>query len=230
MIRCTVLALLLVAATALLAQDYPQKGDDGKVIYYKVLTASSDYARQCLCLQDVSNVAGGEFQYILQEHDETNKRQEWSLIPTGDAGETYYLRNRMTYRYLSVDTEWMNGLLVPVYSRVTSGNSLSVARIPDGDGSQVTISCEGVSGTNYFTASDAAHGMPVKPQSLAASAWAWYIVPAEELSTGVADPAGVAGEQPQCYDLSGRRMSAGSNARHGVYLTRENGVFKKVLR
>ena len=230
MIRYTMFALLLVVAMVLHAQNYPQKGDDGKVIYYKVLTASSDYARQYLCLQDVSNVAGGEFQYILQEHDETNKRQEWSLIPTGDAGETYYLCNRMTYRYLSVGTEWMNGLLVPVYSRVTSGNSLSVARIPDGDGSQVTISCDGLMGRNYFTATDASKGVSAKPQTLSGSAWAWYIVPAEELSTGVADPAGVAEEQSQCYDLSGRRMPAGSNVRHGVYLVGENGGFKKVLR
>ncbi len=222
--------LPLVAATALRAQNFPQKGEDGKVIYYKILTASDDFARRCLCLQDVSNLAGEEFQYTLHEYDETERRQEWSLIAADAASETYYLRNRMTYRYLSVDTGWMNGLLVPVYSRSTGGNELSIASIPNGDSRQVTISCDGVTGRNYFTATDVSKGVPVKPQSLVGSAWAWYIVPAAELSTGMDSIAEGTMEQTECYDLSGRMVTEAGNARHGVYLTRKNGVFRKVLR
>lgn len=230
-LQIVIITLLLLAKTSsVCAQRFPQKDEDGKVIYYKIITANKDFCEKCLCLQDESNMAGDGFQYVLQEHDGTNKRQEWNLIAVDPTSETYYLRNRMTYRYLSVDTQWINGVLVPVYSKITDGNSLNISQIQEGDNQQVTISFSSIAGQNYFTVTDISKGMPMKPQTLVGSAWAWYIVPAEEVSMDIDNLEEATRKQMEYYDLSGRRIPIGGYLMHGVYLVKKNGEFHKVLR
>ncbi len=90
--------------TALLLLSWQHYADaQGEKTYYRIMSAKSSFAGKCI--QDHSNVSGAD-DFLIEDWQEGNKRQEWELIPSEDNGATtYYIRNRNSRRYIGQGTE-----------------------------------------------------------------------------------------------------------------------------
>lgn len=206
------------------AQDYPQKDAEGQTIYYKIVSAAPDYYGQKLCLQDVSNqVASGKFQYTLTQAEETNKRQDWVLVTADAAKGTYYLRNRMTYRYISLSGEWIGNFMGLTFSTKNTGNAITVTPLQD---KQVTLSYQTTNGLRYLGATDITRPASQMPSSMQDTPWAWYIIDADALMTGIDTPE--AEQASQVCDLQGRILPPEAIKRPGIYVIKYPAHTRKV--
>ena len=219
--------LACMAPHPIAAQDYPQTDENGQTVYYKIMSAYPEYAARTLCLQDDSQNKTG-FPYVLQEHDADQRGQEWTLVAASVVDKTFHLRNRRSYRYISTEGSWMDGLFTHTYAtKKISTDALTIRSIGT---DQVTISFQADDDERRFAAADVSQSLPETGNSLEDTPWAWRIVPVSSL-TGIESPLSVSPKgEDEVYDLSGRKLSddarRGSIMPHGVYIV--NG--KKIIR
>ncbi len=226
--KAKTMLLLLAALTATdsSAQDYPQTDEDGRTIYYKVMSACPEYAATRLCVQDKSQSRTG-YTYVLMKHDAQEQRQEWMLIAVSAADHTYNLRNRVSYRYVSTAGSWVDDIYVPTYAvRKVDSDALTLTPISD---DQVTISYRENGDERLLAARKVGMPLPPKGDSLVDSPWAWRIVRTSEV-TGIEEAhAGCQEGHPAVFDLTGRRISdrtlRSRTLPHGVYVV----VGKKII-
>lgn len=180
------LAVLAIAtATAstgtALAQKYPQT-EDGATIYYKLLSACPEYAGSALCLQDDSRT-NKTYAYTLAAEAKDTRSQEWVLVTADKAKETYHLRNRASYRYLSTESSWAGNFKVLGFAtRQIASNALTFTSLGD---DQVAISYQDEDGTRYLSATDVDREQPDITSDLRDTQWAWKIYRASDLASGI---------------------------------------------
>lgn len=180
------LAVLAIATAAAstgtaLAQEYPQT-EDGATIYYKLLSACPEYAGKSLCLQDDSRT-GKTYAYTMAAEEKDTRSQEWVLVTADKAKETYHLRNRASYRYLSTESSWAGNFKVPGFAtRQIASDALTFTSLGDG---QVAISYQDEYGTRYLSATDVDREQPDITSDLRDTQWAWKIYRASDLASGI---------------------------------------------
>lgn len=235
-----VLTALALAPVSTYAQKYPQTAD-GSTVYYKLLSASPDYAGTPLCLQDESRTNKTYF-YTLGALDEESRLQEWSLVTADKEQETYHLRNRGSYRYVSTESTWAGDFKVLGFStKPIASNALSITDLGDG---QVAISYEDSYGTRYLSATDVDKEQPDMPASLKDSQWAWKIYRAEDLANGIHETCAhevrvwvenrhikVSGTKTwELTDVSGMSIPTDQIVQPGhIYLVKAKGMVRKVM-
>jgi len=231
--------LLGMFGGTVLAQDYPEKDDNGATIYYKVFSAAPK--NNGLCLQDVSR-DNGKYAYLLTEHETDNRYQEWQFVP-GDAPGTYLLRNRATYRYISTTGDWINSFFAIAFATKKSfDNELLFTPISDG---QMLITYQQGTVTHYMYAGDTQTGPDIFSSSSEHynSSRAWYVFPLSGVPTDVAEAKEgrvsiqainrrivVSGtRQYRVHDIQGREVDADSELLPGIYVVEAAGEVKNVL-
>ncbi len=241
----TWLAAALMAAAALTtpsahAQKFPQT-EGGETVYYKLLSACPDYASDPLCLQDETRTQK-TYPYTLGALDKDSRHQEWVLV-TADAGkESYYLRNKGSYRYLSTEANWVGNFKVPTFAakQVTS----NAFTITDLGNDQVAISYEDSYGKRYLSATDVDREQPDLGSDLRDTQWAWKIYRASDLASGIHEACApevqiwvenqrirVSGTDDwELSDTSGMLLPHDHPVRPGhIYMVKAQGVTRKFL-
>ncbi len=169
------------SAESVCAQKFPQS-ENGATVYYKLLSACTDYADKQLCLQDESRT-NKTYAFTLKELDKNSKYQEWVLITADKNKETYHLRNRASYRYISTESSWVGEFKVMGFAtkQITS-NALTITDLGD---NQVAISYEDEYGRRYLSATNTDEEQPDMSEDLKNSQWAWLIYRADDLANGI---------------------------------------------
>lgn len=222
------------------SQTYPQT-ENGSVIYYKILSAYPDYEARNLCLYD--NTTGhASYDYVLRELDPESRQQEWSLITAKAENDTYHLRSRSSYHYMSVSGKWENNHYLQIFStRKNDSDALKITSLGD---DQVSISFQDGNDKRYLGAVDV-DADPVKFSSkLKNSPWAWKIYKAEDLANGilesfVPEPIIIVSDRTihvvgasnwETFDVAGRLIPSDQTLMPGgVYVVRIGNVTKKVV-
>lgn len=127
-----ILAMTTAAAgsSTALAQKFPQT-ENGTTVYYKLVSACTDYAENPLCLQDESRT-NKTYAFTMKALDKDSKNQEWVLICADKEQETYHLRNRSTYRYVSTESSWVGNFCIQSFAtRQTASNALTITDLGD---------------------------------------------------------------------------------------------------
>ena len=171
----------MISTESICAQKFPQS-EDGATVYYKLLSACPDYVGKQLCLQDESRM-NKTYAFTLKELDKNSKYQEWVLITANKEKETYHLRNRASYRYISTEASWAGKFKVMGFAtkQVTS-NALAITDLGN---NQVAISYEDEYGKRYLSATNTDEEQPDMPEDLKDSQWAWLIYRADDLANGI---------------------------------------------
>ena len=174
-------AAALMGSGTVLAQKFPQT-EDGATVYYKLVSACPDYASDPLCLQDESRT-NKTYPYTLGALDKDSRYQEWVLITADKEQDTYHLRNRASYRYMSTEDSWAGNYKVLGFAtRQIASDALTITDLGD---DQVAISYEDAYGRRYLSATDSGREQPDMPGSLRDTQWAWKIYRASDLASGV---------------------------------------------
>lgn len=180
-LKSTLLALFFAFASTAHAQLYPQT-ENGSTVYYKLVSACSNYSSDVLCLQDVSRT-NDTYAFTLSPLDNDASNQEWVLICANQEQETYHLRNRATYRYISTDANWAGNFKVPTYAtKLVTSNALAITDLGDG---QVAISYEDTEGKRYLSATDINQEQPSMAADLKNTQWAWKVMRSSDLANGI---------------------------------------------
>lgn len=227
--KAKIMLLLLASAsqTGALAQDYPQTDETGQTVYYKIMSACPEYAAANLCIQD-NTQNKTDYPYVLLEHDAEQRRQEWTLLEANAAENTYHLRNRMSFRYVSTEGSWVDDTYVHTYAtRKVESDALTLRPIGN---NQVTISYKENGDERLLAARKVGSLLPARGASLVDSPWAWRIVPTSDL-TGIEELTTENAEKGTAvYDLSGRKLSdsmqEGKRLPHGVYIVNGKKIIK----
>lgn len=239
-LTASIVAALTLAPASTVAQKYPQTVD-GSTVYYKLLSACPLYAGQELCLEDKSRT-DNTYPYRLTALDPTARLQEWVLVSVSKEQETYHLRNRGSYRYISTESTWVGNFKVLGFAtRPIESNALTITDLGD---DQVAISYEDTYGKRYLSATDVSQAQADMPTSLKDTQWAWKIYRADDLASGIHEactPAvrvWVEGQRIQVSgadtwevtDVAGIRIPATQPVQRGhVYLVRARGTITKII-
>ena len=221
-----------------IAQDYPEKDANGATIYYKIFSAAP--RNSGLCLQDESK-NDGKYAYLLAEHETDNRYQEWQFVP-GDTPDTYLLRNRATYRYISTTGSWINTFFAITFAtKKTFDNEILFTPIGDG---QVTMTYKNGVTTHYMLAGDSGAGPDVfDGTNNFNTSRAWYVFPLGSVPTNVAEAKQgkvsiqainrrivVSGtHQYRVHDIQGREVEADSELLPGIYVVEAEGEVKNIF-
>lgn len=163
------------------AQKFPQT-EGGETVYYKLVSACPDYAGNPLCLQDESRT-NKTYPYTLRAIDKDSKYQEWVLVAADKAKETYHLRNRISFRYLSTESTWAGNFKVLTFAtKPVASNALTITDLGN---DQVAISYEDDYGQRYLSATDVDREQPAMGSDLRDTQWAWKIYRASDLASGI---------------------------------------------
>ncbi|MGN0233853.1 MAG: hypothetical protein ACI4B5_05470 [Bacteroidaceae bacterium] len=235
---------LLVMATAIAsianAQKYPQT-EDGATVYYKLLSACPDYTTNTLCLQDDSRT-NTTYAYSISELNNDTKIQDWILICANKEQETYHLRNRGTYRYISTEANWVGNFNVPTFAtKVVTSNALAISDLGD---DQVAISYEDSNGKRYLSATNTDKEQPPMTSQLKNTQWAWKIYRTDDLANGIYEACSpelqiwvenrrirVSGTDDWILtDLSGMQLPKDQPVQFGhIYIIKAKGTIRKFL-
>lgn len=235
---------LLVMTTAIAsivnAQKYPQT-EDGATVYYKLLSACSDYTTNNLCLQDESRT-NTTYAYTLSELNSDARNQEWVLVCANKEQETYHLRNRATYRYISTEGNWVGNFKVLTFAtKVVTSNALSISDLGD---DQVAISYEDANGKRYLSATNTDKEQPKLTSQLKNTQWAWKIYRADDLANGIYEACSpdlqiwvenqriqVSGTDDWILtDISGMLLPKDQSVLFGhIYIVKAKGMIRKFL-
>lgn len=229
---------MCIPTVGALAQDYPEKDDNGATIYYKIFSAAP--RNNGLCLQDESK-NDGKYAYLLAEHETDNKFQEWQFVP-GDAPGCYLLRNRATYRYVSTTGDWINSFYAITFATKKAIDN-EILFTPIGDG-QVTMTYKNGATTHYMLAGDSGAGPDIfDGTSHYSTNRAWYVFPLGTVPVTAAEAKQgsvtiqafnrrivVSGTRDyRVYDIQGREVEADSELLPGIYVVEAEGEVKNVL-
>ena len=182
-----ILAMTTAAAgsSTAMAQKFPQT-ENGTTVYYKLVSACTDYAENPLCLQDESRT-NKTYAFTMKALDKDSKNQEWVLICADKEQETYHLRNRSTYRYVSTESSWVGNFCIQSFAtRQTASNALTITDLGD---DQVAISYEDEYGKRYLSATNIDKAQPDMPSDMKDSQWAWKVFRASDLASVGGEPA-----------------------------------------
>lgn len=233
------MVMALLSSMVMQAEDYPQTDADGKKIYYKIFSAAAENTG--LCLTDNTQDVKGTYDYLFTPHQADNKLQEWEIIPAGTEG-SYLLRNRTTYRYVSVQGNWVDAFYALSFSGKKSNNN-ALTFLPLGD-RQVAMTYTTGTTVNYLCAGDAEAGPQIfSKKDLYDSPRAWLIYPVTDIPTDVAKQLGgrvriavegrrivVSGTRDyRIYDIQGRRMAEDRDLPQGIYTVEAEGESCNVM-
>ncbi len=237
-----ILAMTTAAAgsSTALAQKFPQT-ENGTTVYYKLVSACTDYAENPLCLQDESRT-NKTYAFTMKALDKDSKNQEWVLICADKEQETYHLRNRSTYRYVSTESSWVGNFCIQSFAtRQTASNALTITDLGD---DQVAISYEDEYGKRYLSATNIDKAQPDMPSDMKDSQWAWKVFRASDLASGIHEACTpevqvwvenqriqVSGTDTwELYDVSGMLLPHDSpvHSNH-IYLVKAKGSMHKVI-
>ena len=229
-----------LATNEVFSQTYPQT-ENGSTVYYKILSAYPEYEARNLCLYD-NTTAHSTYDYVLRELDPESRRQEWTLITANAGNETYHLRSRSSYHYMSASGKWANNHYVQIYAtRKNDSDALTITNLGD---DQVTISFTDEYGKRYLGASDVDADPQKLPSKFKDTPWAWKIYNAEDLANGilktfVLEPIITVNNRIihvdgvsdwELCDVTGRQLSYDQPLiSGGVYIVRTSTMTKKVL-
>ena len=236
--RYLIYILICTWAVGALAQDYPEKDDNGATIYYKIFSAAPQNSG--LCLTDESK-NDGKYTYLLSEHETDNRFQEWQFVP-GDAPGTYLLRNRATFRYISTTGDWVSSFYAITFAtKKTFDNELLFTPIGD---SQVTMTYKEGTTTHYMLAGDSKAGPDIFDGSVHyGTSRAWYVLPLGDVTEAVTEAKQgtirilainrrivVSGTRHyRVYDIQGREVETDSELLPGIYVVEAGGEVKNVF-
>lgn len=223
------------------AQDFPERDDQGNVIYYKIFSAAPDCAG--LCLTDNTADVSTDYKYLMTGNEADNRYQEWRLIADETAG-CYHLRNRATYRYVSTSGTYVDAFFAITYAtKQAAGNALMFTSLGD-DGQWSMTYKDGVT-TKYMGVGDEAKGPDAfRKTDLYGTARAWYIVPSSQLPpTAVNAPKKaptdirvvdrrivVSGcSSYDIYDVQGRQMPRDTELQPGLYVVKADETVKNIM-
>ncbi len=211
--------------------------------YYRIMSAKPSFAGKCI--QDHSNTNGAD-DYLIEDWNANNKRQEWDLIPADDNDNTlYYIRNRNSRRYIGqattlVDNKYYYTASTPALS---SSPKWTVTDIGDG---MVTFSTTDEYGVIRFLNAADIKKSPERIYSTKAAkktGFAWRIINAKADPTAIKSQTDksikvsalnghiiVAGTDDYTIsDLQGRSISPDSRLQKGVYIVTTKEESFKVL-
>lgn len=239
--RQLIYIIMYACATCAGAQDFPERDNQGNVIYYKIFSAAPDCAG--LCLTDNTADASTDYKYLMTGNEADNRYQEWRLIADETAG-CYHLRNRATYRYVST-----SGTYVDIFYAITfatkqaAGNALLFTSLTN-DGQWSMTYKDGVT-TKYMGVGDETKGLDIfRKTDLPGTARAWYIVPSgqmppnavEATSKGHADirvvdhRIVVSGcSSYEIYDVQGRQVPCDTELQPGLYVVKADDTVKNIM-
>lgn len=238
--RTLITAFLLAASwIAATAQDFPEKDEQGGVIYYKIFSA--DPENEGLCLQDNTRDTSSRYPFLLMPHEQDNKLQEWQFMP-GTAEGTYLLRNRSTYRFVSVGGNWVDAFYVVDFAtKKSTENAILFTPLKNG---QMTMTYKSGSTTHYILAGDNSKGPEIfSKDKHYNSNRAWYVYPASTVPSEVAEMRqgeviiqAVGRRVVVCgathwhlYDIQGRELPHDGEQQPGIYVVEADGAMKNVL-
>lgn len=239
-LTAAIMAASVLAPASALAQKYPQTAD-GSTVYYKLLSACPQYAGQELCLEDRSRT-DNTYPYHLATLDPTARLQEWVLVSADKEQETYHLRNRSSYRYVSTDCTWVGDFKVLGFAtRAIASNALAITDLGD---DQVAISYDDSYGKRYLSATDVSQAQADMPASLKDTQWAWKIYRADDLANGIHEACAPAvrvwvegqrihvsgADTWEVSDVAGMRIPTTQPVQPGhVYIVRARGTITKII-
>lgn len=220
--------VLILLATPLLAQTFPEK-DEGTVIYYRIVSAAADYGGHYYCLEDIKS-DNREFNFAVKPYDVNVKQQDWSLIARDAENETYNLYNRENRRYVSTKMVAANNMLTLYYrSSKLSTDALKFTSLGNG---QYAISFLN-DGEEYFLAANDLNAPTYEmPETLNNTIWAWSVYTSDELAAGIESPVELSPQisvrnrcivvsgtdQWQVVDMQGRQMPRHTSLQPGLYI------------
>lgn len=226
---------------AVSAQTYPETDVEGNKVYYKIVSASEEYAGKCL---EDNSAAGAtsKYKFLVNNIAEDNANQEWELIADASADNKYYLRNRRSRRYIATDGEWVNNYR-SVANAATKVMTDAFEFEPLAD-KQIAIKFNDGTADQYVYVADSAQSLPVfEEYNLDGSRWAWYVAGADgkpvSINTITADKSVEVsvvnrrikvsdGKDYELFDAEGRQLPAGGTLMPGVYIVVVNNTAHKV--
>lgn len=211
--------------------------------YYRIMSAKPSFAGKCI--QDHSNTSGAD-DYLIEDWEKDNKRQEWDLIPADDNDKTlYYIRNRNSRRYIGqvttlVDDKYYYTASTPALS---SSPKWTVTDIGD---DMVTFSTTDEYGVVRFLNAADLKKSPERiysPKAAKKTGFAWKIIDAQTDPTAINSQISqktkvstlnghiiVSGTDDYTIsDLQGRSISPDNRLPKGVYIVTTKDESFKVL-
>lgn len=209
--------------------------------YYRIMSAKTTFAGKCI--QDHTNNSNGADDFLIEDWDADNRRQEWELIPAADSAQ-YYIRNRATRKYIGQATTLVNKFYYTQLGTMqTNSPAWTVTDIGDG---LVTFNMTDEYGVvRFLNAADTSKSPEriYSAKSSKKSGFAWRLVDA------TADPTAIGGIKAEnvtvavlsnkivvngcndytVHDMQGRQVSGGKRMAKGIYIVTAKGKSFKVL-
>lgn len=236
--RIAILGLAL-ASLQVQAQTFPEK-DGTTTQYYRIMSAAAAYSGQDRCLEDISGERRS-FSYAVKPYSADSKLQDWTFLTESASDDTYHLRNRSNFRYISTAAVGAdNYMTLPYVAKKQTTDALKFTPIGD---NQYTISFSNEDDECYLAATDLEHPTTTMPKKLNNTIWAWYVYTSKALEDGILEHAwltpqiGVQGRhivvsgaaQWQIMDMQGRTLPNSALLQPGVYVVTADRHTQKVL-
>ena len=180
--------------------------------YYRIMSAKSEFKNKCI--EDHTNILNGTDDFIINDWEAGNLKQEWELIPNSDS-TSFYIRNRNSRRFIGNTTSIVNDKFFYTQNSITQSSSPTWTLTTLNNG-QILISTQDPYGATRFLNATNTSRNPERIYILnnaQSTGFAWYIIDASIDPTAVKDVA----ESPIKVSVINRQIIVSGSREFSVF-------------